>query len=587
MKTVFFTAFLLSLFFSFSVDAEKKKNKCSVTIRGNVSDELMQRLREVSHVAELEKKSPEQQTYIRGVAQRDATLMRNMLEAEGYYSAEVSWDIDAGDVKTNVIFTVKPGPVYILTQAHIQNMHGDSVGPEQLSDIGLRLNEPLKAKPTVISQDKLVMWFKNHGYPFIKIQNREVVVDHAANSASITYTVDSGPPAEFGEIHFSGLETVDPDILRNQKSWETGRRYEESMLTAYQTRLAQTRLFGIVRVLPGDTVTEHGRVPVIVELKERKHHSVGFGIGFRTDEGLQLRSSWLDRNLLGKAEQLELSGMYSSFAKAMAADFTKPQFGHPYQSLNLNMRAAEDNPDAYTSRNFTTLVILQREIAKSMKLGSGLAHKYSDVIQAGEEEAFSHIYVPILFDWNTSDDPLMPAQGGRMDLQVEPFYDTQGNDFAFWKWRFKYSRYSRLSRRPLLIVANRVVLGSISGAHLNNIPPDERFYAGGGGSIRGYEYQTVSPLEDETPVGGQSVFELSTELRIGVTEKIGIVPFIDGGNAYSESLPVFSEELFWGAGIGFRYSTGFGPLRIDLAFPLNRRDINDQYQLYINIGQSF
>jgi len=587
LKTVFYTIFLLSLFFSCPVDAEEKKTSYSVTIRGSVSDELLQRLREVSHAVELEKKSPEQQAYIRGVTQRDATRMRNVLEAEGYYSAEVSWDIDAGDMKTNVTFTVKPGPAYILKQVHIQNMQGQPAGPEQPFEIGLRLNEPLKARPTVNSQDRLVLWFKNHGYPFIKVENREIVVDHAANSASITYTVNPGPPAEFGEIHFSGLETVDPDILRNQKTWETGRRYKESMLTAYQTRLAQTRLFGVVRVLPGDTVTEHGRVPIIVELKERKHHSVGFGIGFRTDEGLRLNTSWVDRNLLGKAEQLEISGMHSSFAKAVAADFTKPQFGHPDQSLNLNMRVAEDNPDAYTSRNFTALATLRREIAKSTNLGGGLAYKYSDVIQAGEEESFSHIYLPILFDWDTSDDLLMPTQGGRMNVLAAPFYDTRGNDFAFWKGWFKYSRYSRLSRRPLLIVANRMMLGSISGANRNNIPPDERFYAGGGGSIRGYEYQTVSPLEDESPLGGRSLFEFATELRLSVTEKIGIVPFIDGGNVYTESMPVFSGELFWGAGIGFRYSTGLGPLRVDLAFPLNRRDIDNPYQLYINFGQSF
>jgi len=121
-----------------------------------------------------------------------------------------------------------------------------------------------------------------------------------------------------------------------------------------------------------------------------------------------------------------------------------------------------------------------------------------------------------------------------------------------------------------------------------DVPADERFYAGGGGSIRGYSYQSVGPLSGGDPVGGRSLLELSTELRLRLGERFGFVGFLDGGSAFGAAFPDFDEELLWGTGLGFRYFTAVGPLRLDFAVPLDRRHgIDDAFQVYISLGQAF
>jgi translocation and assembly module TamA len=138
------------------------------------------------------------------------------------------------------------------------------------------------------------------------------------------------------------------------------------------------------------------------------------------------------------------------------------------------------------------------------------------------------------------------------------------------------------------VLAGRVNVGAIAGSQRNRIPADERFYAGGGGSIRGYEHQKVGPLRDDTPLGGRSLLEFSIEARTRISNRFGIVPFIDGGTVFESAYPTFGRTLRWGAGIGFRYFSPIGPIRFDVAVPLNRRSgIDKAFQIYISLGQAF
>jgi translocation and assembly module TamA len=128
----------------------------------------------------------------------------------------------------------------------------------------------------------------------------------------------------------------------------------------------------------------------------------------------------------------------------------------------------------------------------------------------------------------------------------------------------------------------------MSGAERDEIPADIRFYAGGGGSIRGYAYQSVGPTQNNEPIGGRSLITMSAELRIKITEKMGLVAFVDGGSAFESAFPDFEETLQWGGGLGFRYFTAIGPLRLDVGIPINRRaGIDDSFQIYVSIGQAF
>jgi translocation and assembly module TamA len=238
----------------------------------------------------------------------------------------------------------------------------------------------------------------------------------------------------------------------------------------------------------------------------------------------------------------------SQIAYAAESEFRKSGFLHRDLSLVWDFRLADDHPEAYDSRNITTALSIERMIEEGMTLSAGLGFRASDVEQVGEEERFRLLFLPLVFDWDASDDLLDPTRGGRLGLQLTPFYDILESDLGFLKGFARYSHYFTLSEHPFIVLAGRGTLGSITGADLSGIPADLRYYAGGGGSIRGYAYKTVGPLLGDQPIGGRSLIELSAELRVKLTKKFGLVGFIDGGNAHGSELPDFEEEWRWGAG---------------------------------------
>jgi translocation and assembly module TamA len=183
-----------------------------------------------------------------------------------------------------------------------------------------------------------------------------------------------------------------------------------------------------------------------------------------------------------------------------------------------------------------------------------------------------------------------PTRGSRLWLGVAPYLTTGDDNNAFFAGETNISAYKSLHQEDRIVVAGRVRAGSILGESRAEIPASKRFYAGGGGSIRGYQFKKVGPLDDQNdPIGGRSVIELSAEARFRITERIGLVPFLDGGTVFTN--PDFTTEgddtIRWAAGLGGRYFTVIGPIRLDVAFPINKRDVDDDFQFYVSIGQAF
>ena len=223
-----------------------------------------------------------------------------------------------------------------------------------------------------------------------------------------------------------------------------------------------------------------------------------------------------------------------------------------------------------------------------MDVSAGLGLRFSRIEQFGQEDRFKLFFIPAAFNWDTSDKRLDPSTGGRTHLETAPYYDISGKDLKFIQGYGSYIRYVQMLKKPSLILAARGILGAMAGADVGEIPADIRFYAGGSGTIRGYAYQSVGPLLNGEPTGGKSIMGLSLELRTKLTDSIGFVVFLDGANVYESSFPDFSNSFRWGMGPGFRYFTPIGPLRLDVGFPLERREgIDDSFQIYISLGQAF
>ena len=304
--------------------------------------------------------------------------------------------------------------------------------------------------------------------------------------------------------------------------------------------------------------------------------------------GPGVKFTWENRNLFGRGEKLGFLFNLSEDITTVESVFKKPEFLIDKQTLRFSVDKSREDSDAYLSDSYSGSVFLNREVTEKLDLSGGLGFKSSEVEQLDEVNSFSLLSMPLYLDLDMSDDLLDPTRGGRLSVKLVPYYEPSDESLFYNKVLVSYRHYLKLTDKPLSILAGSITVGMIKGADRNDIPADERFYAGGGGSVRGYPYQTVGPLSGTTPIGGKALLEMSVEARIKITKSLGLVLFMDGGSAFTEKPFKNEEDILWGAGVGLRYYTPIGPLRFDVALPLDKRDaVDDSFQIYISIGQAF
>ncbi|NWG92922.1 MAG: BamA/TamA family outer membrane protein, partial [Parvularculaceae bacterium] len=186
--------------------------------------------------------------------------------------------------------------------------------------------------------------------------------------------------------------------------------------------------------------------------------------------------------------------------------------------------------------------------------------------------------------WDTEDDPLVLSEGLRASITATPHFGS--DEFT----RLEAVARSRASfgAAKRFTVAGRVRAAATAGQALRSLPVNKRVYSGGGSSVRGYDYQAVGPLDaNGVPIGGRSAVEAAIEARAKITKRIEIAAFADAGAVYSEPFPDFAGDYLVGAGLGVRYFSALGPIRLDAAMPLEKRPTDRDFQIYISLGQPF
>ena len=562
-----------------------------LTIEGVEDEELRGLLDEVSESRRLIDRPPPSLTRLRRRAEDDQARLEQALRSHGYYDATIEIAIDADAEPVRVVFRIAPGPVYRLRNVALEVSPPDADLPlPSLEEMGIAPGSPAVAQTILDAETTLVERAEERGFALAKAGERRAVVDHDADAMDLTLRLDTGPLVRFGTINVTGLSEVERDFVEKRLPWQPGELITSERLAEGQRALRETGLFTMVRTEIGDTPDAEGRVPVAVEVSERKHRSIEVGVRYRTDEGPGGNIAWEHRNFFGRGEQVQAELDASPIAGLLALRFRKPDVWIRDLALLSDVELAYEAPDAYDSRSASARVALERRFREGMTLTGGLAFRASQVEEAntGPEDSFGLVSLPAEFNWDRSDDLLDPTRGGRLSVENEPFVDVFGNDLAFNKSRLAYAHYLQVLEAPRVVLAGRTAVGTLFGASRADVPADLRFYAGGGGSVRGFAFQTAGELDDEDdPIGGRSLFEVSGEVRVRVTDTIGLVAFVDAGAAFTSSVPDFDEELRIGAGPGLRYFSPIGPLRLDVGFPVNPRNSDDAFQLYISIGQAF
>lgn len=489
-----------------------------------------------------------------------------------------------------VVVTVKAGPKFVLGDIRLE---GDAAGLMG-ADYGLIAGGDASSGAVLKAEGRIVRALKEEGRPLAQVTDREIVADHATSTLDVTLTVAAGPVAGYGETTVEGTEAVDRDFTAYMTGLKPGRQYSPKEVDEARDRLLGMEVFNSVTVKERDKLDGAGNVPIDVQVSERKFRYFGLGGTVSNTDGLGVEGYWGHRNLFGRAEKLRIDGSISGIGSNDISKlnynagimFEKPGVIGPASKFFANLKTVYEHPDAYDRFSTKGGVGVSYELTSKQTVSAEVALDYSRIHDSFGKHTYLIASLPLQYVFDNRDNRLNPTKGFRALAYVEPSYDLL-NGATFVKLKAEGSAYQALDSAGKFVAAGRVAIGSIMGAGLQDVPADRRFYAGGGGSVRGYAYQGIGPkAADGQPIGGLSYLETSVEMRYQVTDTIGIVPFVDAGTVSVKQFPDF-KDMKVGAGVGLRYITPFGPLRVDVAVPLNRDPGDPRYGIYAGIGQAF
>ncbi|MDE1151636.1 MAG: autotransporter assembly complex protein TamA [Micavibrio sp.] len=530
-------------------------------------------------------KKPKNKAENADIAHYQAGLLRadlaDVLKSKGYYDGTVNFKQGRGDWQGT--YAIDAGAQYKIASVTLK----PATYSKYFRRVARLQDQPLDAEAVLKAEASLLKAVQKDSCAFTLDVTHEVLLDVKAKTASVAFTVKAGAKAVFGPVTFENNGKVSQGYLAKMVPWKEGECFRRDKIESLRAALFETALFSRADLVIPDAPKAGGVVPVTLQLKERPPRSVSFGLSYYTDEGPGVSASWKHRNFLGGGETVEATAKVSSLLQSLQGKMTSPYFLRHDQSLSLTTALTHEDSDAYVERNLDGGAAIKRVFSKRLSATTGVNLSFSNIEDKSlrTTDTFGLLSFPQTMTYDSRDNPLDARHGWLLDASAEPFIDMLGTSPAFWKTEGSARTYVPFGKKFTL--AGRAKIGSILGPATADVPATERFYAGGGGSVRGFGYQEVGPMAAGKPSGGRSLAEASAEARLRVTETIGAVAFLDAGSVSETVAPDFNN-LSVGAGLGLRYYTSFGPLRLDVGVPLNNKeDTSSSYQLYISIGQAF
>jgi translocation and assembly module TamA len=542
-----------------------------------------------------EESEPQTTLEARRQGRRGADAVRTYLNSQGYYDPQIDLGIGATE-PPDVTLRVETGSLFRLGNVAVSFV-GDA--PHEKDQQKIRSALPVKQGQSAIpskvidAERWIVSNLRDAGYPYAEVTERRVVGDRDAETISVTYETESGPRVVFGETVFPDEKIVTKaTYLRRLVPYEPGRVYDPADLSLFNARLAETRLFQVARASlassPSGTTEAGDEIRNIeITLTERERNTIALGGSYSTSEGFGVNAEFTRRNLTRRGDILTSDVTFAELEQSIDVIWQRPnEFGYG-RGLVLSAGVVNETTDAYDRQAVT--------VGAGYDVVEGPDFTYSYGVQAEiakEEDDFGKRDLQILSVYGAArldktDSLLDPRSGWRANARVEPSYTFGDATNPYVRAVGQVSAYVPFDEDRRFVLAGRFKAGAVIGAPIDELPVDTRFYSGGGGSVRGYGYQNIGPRSpDGTPLGGSSLIEAAIEARYSVRPNIGVVAFVDAGNVSTDQFSDFSDARY-GAGLGVRYSTPVGPIRLDVATPLNPTEFDDVIQIYISIGQAF
>ncbi|WP_404368267.1 autotransporter assembly complex family protein [Sphingomonas sp. MMS24-J45] len=529
-------------------------------------------------------------------AREDATLLTTLLRSEGYYDARVVTRVEPSATRPLVVLDADPGTLYKFQGVTVAGIDAAGEKAEALRKaFGVTSGDAVNSDVVAAGETSLRNSIADGGFPFAVIGDPQIVVDRAARTATLDMAVVPGGERRFGQVTMtSGTKLFDARHVQDIARFTPGQPYDASALVDLRRALIQTGLVSTVKVEPVEG-KEPGTVDIAVGLEPAPPHTIAGQLGYGTGEGARAEISWTHRNLFPPEGALTLRGVLGTREQLASAIFRRNNFHGRDRILTASLTASNLTRDAYQARTFglagslerQTNIFFQKKWTWSVG-GELLASEERDVdasTGAPRRRTYFIGALPTTLSYDGSDDLLDPTRGFRLSGRLSPELSLEGNAFGYARLQVDASAYRTVATGAVL--AGRVRLGTIAGAPRDAVAPSRRFYAGGGASVRGYSYQGIGPRDpNNVPIGGRSLAEFSIEARVKAFGNFGVVPFFDGGNISTGTLPSFSDLRF-GAGLGVRYYSNFGPIRIDVGTPLNPQKGDARVAVYVSLGQAF
>ncbi len=538
-------------------------------------------------------------------ARQGADNASAVLRSEGYYAEEVEADVADDGSNSVPTLTITPGQRFLVAEPQVLwiKPEPDAASSQAAAaTMQLETGQPGRAADVLAAEGRVVAAIQQQGYADAVAQPREVIVDHADHTLRPTFNIASGPKVLLGPVQLSARTRTNPAWVAALAPWRLGDVYVPDRVAELERRLRETGVYDQVSVAlrPADQGLVDDTRPVMVTLADRAPRTVELGAGYSTSQGAGLDGRLLLYNRLKRADTLTFTARLAQIEQKLDGEVSLPQWRGPQQTLKMGGGVYNQNTDAYNETGLGVRFDVTKRYGRAIyqtsyrTLGASvdLARVRNATADGGGQtygEARNLITVATLgaLALDRSDDPLNPKRGWRVEARTEPTAIFGQSQLAFLKTQVQGSAYLPLGAQAQTVLAGRLKLGAIAGGTIPNVPASRRFFAGGGGSVRGYAYQAIGPrLSDNTPVGGISLAEGSFEVRRQVTRQWSGVVFFDIGGVGGAGFPS-GKDFSSGVGFGVRYDLGFGPIRADIAFPLDKRDGDPGFQLYLSIGQSF
>lgn len=577
-----------------------------VTLEPTGNSALDGALKGSANLVSLQKSAPAGPFALVERARQDIGRFVTALHSYGYYKATVTVTLDGHPIDDpTLVDTIAqapaspPVPVKVSFDLGPQFDFGQvqvtgTVPPGIGSDLGPTPGQPAMAAEALSAQGRILTAVRSAGYPLAKVDLPPAVLHMDQNVLDVTYVVTSGPEANIGPITITGLKDTNESFVRQRLLLHQGERFSPAAIAKAQQDLTSIGVFSVVRMDPADHLDANGQLPITIDVTERPLHAVDFNIAYSTDIGVNFSTGWHHRNLFGNAEQLNLTAGMQLGGNAVTkpgynfgAQFLKPDFLARDQTLELDLNAIKQSLQAYDQTALIEKFALNRKFSRYWTGSLGITGEQESITQEGDTRHYNLIGVPAVLKYDSTDNLLDPTQGIRASFSVTPTEALGTTNSTFVIMQGSGSTYIDMTQDGRSIMALRGLVGKAAGAGVFDLPPDQRFYAGGSGTVRGYRYQTIGPqFADRKPTGGTAIATGTVEFRQRILDNYGIAAFVDAGQVTTNGAP-FSGTWRVGAGVGARYYTPIGPLRVDVAVPLNKQPGGDTLELYIGIGQAF